>query len=126
MTKKLFNIDNETKKTLQSIASTYLVTQDVVNKVWEYTIFTLALKIAAGEGNVDKLTIPYIGNLYITEKGKEVDENGVAQPNLEWSLELSDTFKEIYKNVKQGSYDILSEYFDEQYIQKVVNLYKES
>ena len=35
MAKKLFNIDSETKKMLQSISSTYLVPSEIVNKVWE-------------------------------------------------------------------------------------------
>lgn len=126
MSKKLFNMDAETKKMLQSISSTYLVPSEVVNKVWEYTIFTMALKLASGNGNIDKITIPFIGNLYLSENGKTVDKNGVALPNIESTIVLSDTFKEIFRNVKQSDFDCLSEYFDEQYIQKIINLYKES
>ena len=126
MAKKLFNIDSDTKKMLQSISSTYLVPNEVVNKVWEYTIFTIALKMASNNGNMDKVTIPYIGSLYLKENGKEVDKNGVAQPNIESEIVLSDSFKEIYKNIKQNDFDILSEYFDENYIKKIIEQYKES
>lgn len=126
MAKKLFNIDSETKKMLQSISSTYLVPSEVVNKVWEYTIFTIALKMASNDGAMDKITIPYIGSLYLKENGKEVDKNGVAQPNIESEMVLSDSFKEIFRNIKQNNYDILSEYFDENYIKKVIEQYKES
>jgi hypothetical protein len=126
MAKKLFNIDSETKKMLQSISSTYLVPSEVVNKVWEYTIFTIALKMASNDGAMDKITIPYIGSLYLKENGKEVDKNGVAQPNIESEMVLSDSFKEIFRNIKQNNYDILSNYFDENYIKKVIEQYKES
>lgn len=126
MAKKLFNIDSETKKMLQSISSTYLVPSEVVNKVWEYTIFTIALKMASNDGAMDKITIPYIGSLYLKENGKEVDKNGVAQPNIESEMVLSDSFKEIFRNIKQNNYDILSEYFDENYIKKIIEQYKES
>lgn len=126
MAKKLFNIDSETKKMLQSISSTYLVPSEVVNKVWEYTIFTIALKMASNDGVMDKITIPYIGSLYLKENGKEVDKNGVAQPNIESEMVLSDSFKEIFRNIKQNNYDILSDYFDENYIKKVIEQYKYS
>lgn len=126
MAKKLFNIDSETKKMLQSISSTYLVPSEVVNKVWEYTIFTIALKMASNDGAMDKITIPYIGSLYLKENGKEVDKNGVAQPNIESEMVLSDSFKEIFRNIKQNNYDILSDYFDENYIKKIIEQYKES
>lgn len=126
MAKKLFNIDSETKKMLQSISSTYLVPSEVVNKVWEYTIFTIALKMASNDGVMDKITIPYIGSLYLKENGKEVDKNGVAQPNIESEMILSDSFKEIFRNIKQNNYDILSDYFDENYIKKVIEQYKYS
>ncbi len=126
MVKKLFNIDSETKKMLQSISSTYLVPSEVVNKVWEYTIFTIALKMASNDGQMDKITIPYIGSLYLKENGKEVDKNGVAQPNIESEMILSDSFKEIFRNIKQNNYDILSEYFDENYIKKIIEQYKDS
>jgi hypothetical protein len=126
MAKKLFNIDSETKKMLQSISSTYLVPSEVVNKVWEYTIFTIALKMASNDGAMDKITIPYIGSLYLKENGKEVDKNGVAQPNIESEMVLSDSFKEIFRNIKQNNYDILSDYFDENYIKKVIEQYKYS
>lgn len=126
MAKKLFNIDSETKRMLQSISSTYLVPSEVVNKVWEYTIFTMALKMASNDGAMDKITIPYIGSLYLKENGKEVDKNGVAQPNIESEMVLSDSFKEIFRNIKQNNYNILSDYFDENYIKKVIEQYKYS
>lgn len=126
MAKKLFNIDSETKKMLQSISSTYLVPSEIVNKVWEYTIFTIALKIASNDKQMDKVTIPYIGSLYLKENGKEIDKNGIAQPNIESEIVLSDSFKEIFRNVKQNNYDILSEYFDENYIKKIIEKYKDS
>ena len=126
MAKKLFNIDSETKKMLQSISSTYLVPSEIVNKVWEYTIFTIALKMASNDKQMDKITIPYIGSLYLKENGKEIDKNGIAQPNLESEIVLSDSFKEIFRNVKQNNYDILSEYFDENYIKKIIEKYKDS
>ena len=111
---------------LQSISSTYLVPSEIVNKVWEYTIFTIALKIASNDKQMDKITIPYIGSLYLKENGKEIDKNGIAQPNIESEIVLSDSFKEIFRNVKQNNYDILSEYFDENYIKKIIEKYKDS
>ena len=125
MAKKLFNIDSETKKMLQSISSTYLVPSEIVNKVWEYTIFTIALKMASNDKQMDKITIPYIGSSYLKENGKEMDKNGVAQPSIESEIVLSDSFKEIFRNVKQNNYDILSEYFDENYIKKIIEKYKD-
>ena len=126
MAKKLFNIDSETKKMLQSISSTYLVPSEIVNRVWEYTIFTIALKMASNDKQMDKITIPYIGSLYLKENGKEIDKNGIAQPNIESEIVLSDSFKEIFRSVKQNNYDILSEYFDENYIKKIIEKYKDS
>ena len=126
MSKKLFNIDSETKKMLQSISSTYLVPSEIVNRVWEYTIFTIALKMASNDKQMDKITIPYIGSLYLKENGKEIDKNGIAQPNIESEIVLSDSFKEIFRSVKQNNYDILSEYFDENYIKKIIEKYKDS
>ena len=125
MQKKLFNVDSDTKKMLQSISNTFLVPNDLVNRVWEYTIFTMALKIAEG-AEEDKITIPYIGSLFLENKGNVIDKNGQAQVNIGHYLELSDSFKEIYKNVKNGSFNCLSDYFDENYIKKVIEQYKES
>lgn len=115
-----FDLNAETKKIIQEISATFGVQQDIVKKVWEYTIFTLILNIGDNKLPFDKLEIPFIGHIDLKNNGFNM-ENGKIQPNIEAYISLSDSFKELYSKVKNNEFQELSEYVEKNYIKRIAN-----
>lgn len=120
MANKLFSLDSDSKETLQLISSAMGTKQDIVKSAWEYTVFSMLMKIADKDEGPIRLTIPYIGNICIINKGTKTKDNK-ALPDLEAWLSLSDGFKELYQKCRNGFYGELSDYMDQNYIDKVID-----
>ena len=120
MANKLFSVDSDTKEALQSISSAMGAKQDIVKASWEYTIFSMLMKVAEKDDGPIRLTIPYIGNICIINKGNKIKDNK-SIPDLEAWLSLSDNFKELYQKCRNGFYGDLSDYMDQNYIDRVID-----
>lgn len=115
----LFIMDSQTKEMLQEISATFGVKSSIVESVWQYTIFTMLLKIADKEDGMTKLVIPYIGSIGIRNNGS-IMKDGKLMPDLESFVAVSDSFKEMFQKVRNGSFAELSEYIKTNYIDSVI------
>lgn len=120
MANKLFNTDSDTKAMLQEISSAFGVKQDVVKHVWEFTVFSMLLRVAEKDEGLVRLTIPYIGSIGLKCDDIEMKDNK-AVPELQAFLSLSDNFKDLYQKVRNGFYGELSDYLQDNYIDKVID-----
>jgi hypothetical protein len=115
-----FELTPQSKDMIQQIAALCGATKEDVRKVWEYTIFTMMLQIADTNKPYDRLEIPFVGHLDFKLLGKEVDSNGKLQPEVETYVVPEDAFKRLYAKVKENGFGELSEYYQKNYIHKVV------
>lgn len=118
---KSFDLDADTKQMLQEISATFGVKNEIVKEVWEFTLFTILLKIAGNPDKRQRINIPYLGHLLLRDEGIKQDEDGNAYHDISTLIALSDNFKNLYTKVCKGQFDELSEYLDENYIKPVLD-----
>jgi hypothetical protein len=117
---KTFEMDSDTKQMLQEISATFGVKNEIIKEVWEYTIFTILLKISEDPEKRQSINIPYLGHMLLEDNGIVQDENGNAYHDIEPLVALSENFKNLYMKVCRGRFDDLSEYLEENYIKPVL------
>ena len=120
MVDNIFKEDEDTKSMILEISSLFGVKADIVRQVWQYTVFSIMLRVA--EADVTKLTrvkIPYIGNMGIENLGMITTPKGV-EPDLDVFISLSDTFKNLFLKSQGGDYGELSNYVQKKFIEPVI------
>lgn len=118
---KNFDMDADTKQMLQEISATMGVKSEIVREVWEFTIFTILLKVAENPDKAQHINIPYFGHILLRNNGVIKDENGKETLDLDPLVAVSDNFKTLYTNAVQNQYNLLSEYLEDNYIKPVLN-----
>ena len=128
MVDNIFKEDEDTKKMILEISSLFGVKADIVRQVWQYTVFSIMLRVAeADETKLTRIKIPYIGNIGIKNLGMITTPKGV-EPDLDVFVSLSDTFKNFIAtncfcncNKSQGGdYSELSNYVQKKFIEPVM------
>lgn len=117
---KSFDMDSETKQMLSEISATMGVKNEIVKEVWEFTLFTILLKVADNPEGPQRISIPYFGHFLLRDKGITTDENGEAYHDIDTLVALSDNFKNLYLKATKGQFDELSEFLQENYIKPVI------
>ena len=97
------------------------VKNEIVREVWEFTIFTILLKIAENPDKRQSITIPYFGHVLLRDNGIKQDEDGTAYHDIEPLTALSENFKNLYIKTCKGQFAELSEYLEENYIKPVLD-----
>lgn len=121
MTDNIFKEDEETKKMISEISSLFGVKTDIVRQVWQYTVFSIMLRVAdTDETRLTRFTLPYIGNIGIKNNGILTTPKGV-EPDLDVFISLNDTFKNLYMKSKGGDYGELSNYVQKKFIEPLIN-----
>lgn len=117
----LFKTDQQTKDMLQEISATFGVKYSIVEEVWQYTVFSMLLRVADKENGLIRITLPYIGTLGLRDKGSVMSNNGSISSDIEAFASLSDSFKDMFQKVRNGSYGELSDYLKANYIDKTID-----
>ena len=117
---KNFELDADTKQMLQEISATFGVKNEIVREVWEYTIFTILLKISENQKSCQSINIPFLGHMLLKDNGITQDKDGNAYHDIEPIVALSENFKNLYIKACKGKFDELSEYIEENYIKPVL------
>lgn len=103
------------------ISSLFGVKADIVRQVWQYTVFSMMLKVAeADETKLTRLVLPYIGTIGIKNNGTIASSKGV-EPDLDAFLSLSDTFKNLFSKSQDGNYGELSSYIQKKFLEPVIS-----
>jgi hypothetical protein len=118
---KTFDMDSDTKQMLQEISATFGVKNEIIKEVWEYTIFTVLLKIAENPDKRQQINIPFLGHMLLKDNGIKQDENNNTYRDIEPLVALSENFKNLYVKACRGQFDELSEYLEENYIKPVLD-----
>lgn len=120
MVDNIFKEDEDTKKMILEISSLFGVKADIVRQVWQYTVFSIMLRVAeADETKLTRIKIPYIGNMGIKNLGMVTTPKGV-EPDLDVFVSLSDTFKNLFLKTQGGDYSELSNYVQKKFIEPVM------
>lgn len=121
MADNIFKEDEDTKKMILEISSLFGVKADIVRQVWQYTVFSMMLKVAeADETKLTRLVLPYIGTIGIKNNGTIASSKGV-EPDLDAFLSLSDTFKNLFSKSQDGNYGELSSYIQKKFLEPVIS-----
>lgn len=118
---KSFDMDADTKQMLQEISATMGVKSEIVREVWEFTIFTILLKVAENPDKAQHINIPYFGHILLRNNGMVKDENGNETLDLNPLVAVSDNFKNLYTRAIKEQYNLLSEYLEDKYIKPVLD-----
>lgn len=120
MVDNIFKEDEDTKSMILEISSLFGVKADIVRQVWQYTVFSIMLRVAeADETKLTRVKIPYIGNMGIKNLGMITTPKGV-EPDLDVFISLSDTFKNLFLKSQGGDYGELSKYVQKKFIEPVI------
>ena len=120
MVDNIFKEDEDTKSMILEISSLFGVKADIVRQVWQYTVFSIMLRVAeADETKLTRVKIPYIGNMGIKNLGMITTPKGV-EPDLDVFISLSDTFKNLFLKSQGGDYGELSNYVKKKFIEPVI------
>ncbi len=120
MVDNIFKEDEDTKKMILEISSLFGVKADIVRQVWQYTIFSIMLRVAeADETKLTRVKLPYIGNMGIKNLGMITTPKGV-EPDLDVFISLSDTFKNLFMKTQGGDYGELSNYVQKKFIEPLI------
>ena len=120
MVDNIFKEDEDTKSMILEISSLFGVKADIVRQVWQYTVFSIMLRVAeADETKLTRGKIPYIGNMGIKNLGMITTPKGV-EPDLDVFISLSDTFKNLFLKSQGGDYGELSNYVQKKFIEPVI------
>jgi hypothetical protein len=120
MVDNIFKEDEDTKKMILEISSLFGVKADIVRQVWQYTIFSIMLRVAeADETKLTRVKLPYIGNMGIKNLGMVTTPKGV-EPDLDVFISLSDTFKNLFMKTQGGDYGELSNYVQKKFIEPLM------
>ena len=112
---KLFVMDNEQKELIQKISALCGIKQDIIKQVWQYTIFNLLLQLLENKDKtLNTIQIPFFGKV-VVRPDQEV------KGEFEAFLALNPNFRETIKTIKAGNETGLIAFFQENFINKILD-----
>jgi hypothetical protein len=111
---QLFELTSDQKKLISEISTLCGVKQDIVRVVWQYTIFVNYLHLIEDvEKPYSRIQIPLIGSILVKHnKDGELDLFPL----------ISDQLKDVISKTKKGQDAGLIEYFQREFIDKIVDI----
>jgi hypothetical protein len=116
----LFNVDPDTKKVLNDVATLFGVKTDIVRDVWEYTVFSMVLNLLDSEHKTRHVTLPFIGRLALRYEGQEM-KDGLLDDDVKGFVLLSQSFKELVSDVFTGDKTVLADYIKKKHLDRVID-----
>jgi hypothetical protein len=110
---KLFTEDSEQKEFLKKISSLCGLKKDIITQVWQYTFFQVYLDLLENKDKpYNEILLPYIGRLLIRPRENK---------DMDIMFAMNDNFSKVYKNIKNGDETGLIQFFQENFINKVID-----
>jgi hypothetical protein len=114
MKEKLFTISSDEKQLLQKISSLCGVKQEIIKEIWQFTLFSSFLEILENKDkNYNIISIPFLGKILIKPDKEKPGE-------LENFFILNEDTKSIIKKIKNGYETELIQYFQDNFINRVL------
>jgi hypothetical protein len=114
MKEKLFTISSDEKQLLQKISSLCGVKQEIIKEIWQFTLFSSFLEILENKDkNYNIISIPFLGKILIKPDKEKLGE-------LENFFILNEDTKSIIKKIKHGYETELIQYFQDNFINRVL------
>jgi hypothetical protein len=114
MKDKLFASSSEEKQLLQKISSLCGVKQEIIKEVWQYSLFSAFLDILENkDANYNIISVPFLGKILIRPDKERPDE-------FETFFSFNEETKNTIKKIKSGQETELIQYFQENFINKVL------
>ena len=111
---KLFVQDAEQKELITKISALCGLKQDIIKQVWQYTFFNIYLNLLEQKDkNISEIKLPHIGKIMLRFKEGEQD--------FDKFILLDQNFQEIIKNLRAGNDTGLVQFFQENFINKVID-----
>jgi hypothetical protein len=118
MSKSPFELTSDQKKMIQDISSLCGVKQETVSQVWKYTLLMNYLTLLENRKTKNHMIqVPFIGKVWVHEREDgEID----VQPFF------TESFSEMIKRVKSGDDTRLVKYFEEEFVDPILQEIEES
>lgn len=100
-------MSDETKAMILETATLFGISQNIVKEVFEYLLMDFAIKICENPDSPAKLTIPYVGSLYVQYEGDEALESGELDTKVNVSVDLAQSFKKLIGDLHDQGYTAL-------------------
>jgi hypothetical protein len=114
MKEKLFTVSSDEKQLLQKISSLCGVKQEIIKEIWQFTLFNSFLELLENKDkNYNIISIPFLGKILI----KPDKENPEEYENF---FIINEDTKSIIKKIKNGQETELIQYFQNNFINKVL------
>ena len=111
---KLFTSDGEQKEMITKISALCGLKKDIIQQVWQYTFFSTYLSILEQrDKNINEIKIPYLGKIMLRFNDSD--------NSFEQFLLIDPSFKEMIKNLRSGNDNGLVNFFQENFINKVID-----
>jgi len=116
---KLFIQDAEQKELISKISALCGLKQDIIKQVWMYTFFNTYLSLLEQKDkNINDILVPYLGKIRLRFNDGESE--------FDKFILLNENFQDVIKNLKAGNNNGMIQFFQENFINKVVDNISES
>lgn len=111
---KIFVQDSEQKELIQNISALCGLKQDIIKQVWQYTFFSIYLSLLEQKDkNISEIKIPYLGKILLKFNDENLD--------FEKFLLVDSNVQEMIKKIRAGNDTGMVQYFQENFISKVID-----
>jgi len=111
---KLFVQDTEQKELITKISALCGLKQDIIKQVWQYTFFNIYLSLLEQKDkNLNEIKLPYLGKIMLRFN----DENS----DIDKFILLDQSFQDVIKNIRLGNDTGLVQFFQENFVNKVID-----
>jgi len=111
---KIFVQDADQKELITKISALCGLKQDIIKQVWQYTFFSTYLSLLEQKDKKTcEMKIPYIGKIMLRFNEDNND--------FEQFLLIDSNVKEVIKNLRNGYDTGLVQFFQENFINKVID-----
>lgn len=111
---KLFSSDIDQRELITKISALCGLKQDIVKQVWQYTFFSIYISLLEQKDKkINEIKLPYVGKIMLRwdDEGKEFEQFLLMDPS----------FRDIVNKLKKGEDTGLVQFFQENFINKIVD-----
>lgn len=102
-------LDEEMVALLNEISAISGIQRAVIKEVWEYMFISWAEKLAAGEGKLVELKIPFMGKIAVQYKKDILNADGTVSTDIMQFINVSDQFKKLIGDIHDEKFNIVDD-----------------
>ena len=116
----MFDLDSDSKKTLNDVASLFGVKAEIIRDIWEYTVFAMTLNLLDGKTKTRTITVPFVGRVVLRYDGTELVDGNLDE-SVKAFVVLHDSFKELVADVFGGDRTVLADFIKRKHLDRVID-----